>query len=97
MSLPNTIFTDRNPYTTLISGDWYNASLPAHTGDVFLNGKSLYEVSTLEEVRHPKRSVASWDPDFSLYTWYTEQDGDDTVLYANFQGKDPAWWAKSST
>ena len=89
VSLPNTIFTDRNPYTTLISGDWYNASLPAHTGDVFLNGKSLYEVSTLEEVRHPKRSAASWDPDFSLCTWYTEQDGDNTVLYANFQGKDP--------
>ena len=89
VSLPNTIFTDRNPYTTLISGDWYNASLPAHTGDVFLNGKSLYEVSTLEEVRHPKRSAASWDPDFSLCTWYTEQDGDSTVLYANFQGKDP--------
>ena len=87
--LPNTLFTDRNPYTTLISGDWYNASLPAHTGDVFLNGKSLYEVSTLEEVRHPKRSAASWDPDFSLCTWYTEQDGDNTVLYANFQGKDP--------
>lgn len=87
--LPNTLFTERNPYTTLISGDWYNASLPTHTGDVFLNGKSLYEVSTLEEVRHPKRSAASWDPDFSLYTWYTEQDGDNTVLYANFQGKDP--------
>ena len=85
----NRIFTDRNPYTTLISGDWFNAAMIAHTGDLFLNGKSLYEVTDLEAVRHPKPSPASWDPEFSVYTWYTQQDGDETVFYANFQDKDP--------
>lgn len=87
--VPNRIFTDRNPYTTLVSGDWFNAAMTAHTGDVFLNGKSLYEVTELESVRRPRPSAASWDPDFSVYVWYTEQDGDETLFYANFQGRDP--------
>ena len=55
----NQIFTDRNPYSTLVSGDWFNASMIAHTGDLFLNGKSLYEVTDPEEVRHPKPSAVS--------------------------------------
>ena len=89
--VPNGLFTDRNPYTTLVSGDWFIATFVAHTGDVYLNGKSLYEVNDLEQVRHPVPSATSWDPDFSIYTWYTEQDGkqDATILYANFQGRNP--------
>ena len=45
----------------------------------------------LESVKDPKVSEASWEPEFSLYTWYTEQDKqkNETILYANFQGKDP--------
>lgn len=90
-SVPNTIFTDRNPYTTLVSGDWFIATFIAHTGDVYLNGKSMYEVTDMEGVKNPVRSRTSWDPDFSVYTWYTEQDEeqDMTVFYANFQGKNP--------
>ncbi len=87
--VPNQIFTDRNPYSTLVSGDWFNASMIAHTGDLFLNGKSLYEVTDPEAVRHPKPSAVSWDPDFSVYTWYAEQDGDETVFHANFQDRNP--------
>ena len=91
VSVPNSLFTDRNPFTTLVSGDWFIATFIAHTGDVFLNGKSLYEVTSLDAVREPVRSKISWDPDFSVYTWYAEQDAgrDATVLYANFQGADP--------
>ena len=91
LSVPNACFTDRNPFATLVSGDWFIATFVAHTGDVFLNGKSMYEVTTLEGVKHPVPSKTSWDPDFSVYTWYTEQDAenDATVLYANFQGRDP--------
>ena len=37
----NKIFGDYNPYTTLVSGDWFIAYFVAHTGDVFLNGKSM--------------------------------------------------------
>ncbi|HCI83329.1 MAG TPA: hypothetical protein DHV79_01665, partial [Lachnospiraceae bacterium] len=28
-------------------------------------------------------------PEESVYQWYAEQDGDETVFYANFQDKDP--------
>ena len=89
--IPNGLFGAYNPFTTLVRGDWYVATMTAHTGDVYLNGKSLYEVTDLERVREPVRSQASWDPDFSLYTWYAQQDEekDETVLWANFQGKDP--------
>ena len=87
----NTIFGDYNPYTTLVSGDWFIAYMVAHTGDVFLNEKSMYEVTSLEQVKNPEVYKASWNPSFSIYTWYSEQDSEknQTVIYANFQGKDP--------
>ena len=89
--VPNSVFKERNPYTTRVSGDWFIADFIAHTGDVFLNGKSLYEVTSREAVQHPTVSAASWEPDFSLYVWYAEQDeaSNETVFYANFRGKDP--------
>ena len=68
ISVPNSMFTERNPFTTLISGDWYMANCIAHTGDVFLNGKSMYEVTDLQKVYQPEMSKGSWDPDFSLFT-----------------------------
>lgn len=89
--IPNGIFGAYNPYTTLVSGDWFIASYIAHTGEVFLNGKSLYEVPSLDGVLHPAVYEKSWDPEFSVHTWYTEQDteSDETLIYANFQGADP--------
>ena len=73
-TIPNGVFSDYNPFTTLVSGDWFIASMIAHTGDVFLDEKSMYEVTDLEQVKNPLKSQTSWDPEFSLYTWYTEQD-----------------------
>ena len=87
--VPGSSFPERNPFTTLVQGDWFMASHVAHLGDVFLEGKSMYEVLSLEQVRHPVPSRASWDPDFSLYAWYTEQEGEDTLIWANFHGLDP--------
>lgn len=89
--ISNTVFGNENPYTTLIYGDWFNATIIAHTGEVYLNGKSMYEVTTLKNVLHPEISSTSWDAEFSVYTWYTQQDeeNDETILYANFQGKNP--------
>ncbi len=89
--IPNGVFGNYNPFTTLVKGDWYIAFFVAHTGDVYLNEKSMYEVLSLEEVRHPQKSVTSWDPEFSVYVWYTEQNKEtnETILYANFHGRDP--------
>ena len=85
----NGLFGAYNPYTTLIEGDWYVPQKPFHTGEVYLNGKSLYEAEDLEGVLHPQMDRASWDPEFTLYRWYTCQEEGCTVLYANFHGADP--------
>ena len=51
----------------------------------------MYEVTTLDKVKNPQKSTISWDPDFSIYTWYAEQDeaNNQTIIYANFHEKDP--------
>ncbi len=87
--IPNGIFGSYNPYTTEIAGDWYFPIIPLHTGEVYLNGKSMYECHRLELVQNPVPDPASWDPDFSVYKWYTEQKDGSTVIYANFHGADP--------
>lgn len=92
VSIPNSYFHDFNPYIEVVYGDWFDSNFPiAHLGEVYLNGKSLYEVDCLDKVINPTVYDASWDPDFTLYTWYTCQDEskDNTVIYANFHGADP--------
>lgn len=89
--VPNRLFGGYNPFTTLVSGDWFIAYFIAHTGEVYLNDKAMYEVTSLEQVKQPVPSEASWDPGFSVYTWFSEQDEkeDATVIYANFHEYDP--------
>lgn len=91
LTVPNGFFGDYNPYTTIIWGDWLDKTVPLHTGEVYLDGFSLYEKDTYEKVLHPVLYTASWDVEHTLYTWYTEQDtaNDATVIYANFRGKNP--------
>ena len=85
----NGVFGGYNPYTTFVCGDWYFAPTIRHTGAVFLNDKQMYETATLEECLKGKADPCSWAQEESTYKWFTEQDGNETVLYANFHGKDP--------
>ena len=85
----NGVFGDYNPYTTVVGGDWYFATDKRHTGSVYLNNRSLYEALTLEECIAGKVYEPSWEPEYSIYKWYAEQEGDETVIYANFQDKNP--------
>ena len=87
--IPNGIFGSYNPYIEKVFGDWYFAKEPVHTGEVYLNGHSMYERLHLEEVLHPEIDYKSWEREFTLHTWYTEQENGVTVIYANFQGADP--------
>lgn len=87
--IDNGVFGNYNPYTTFVGGDWYFAPVVRHTGAVYLNDRQLYETETLEECIRADVYLPSWDHDFSVYKWYTEQDGDTTVIYANFQGHNP--------
>ena len=87
--IPNGVFGSYNPYTSEIFGDWYYSEKRFHTGEVYLNGRSMYETDSLEDVLNPQKEPLSWEPAFSVYKWYTCQEGDCTLLYANFQGADP--------
>ncbi|HQB28902.1 MAG TPA: hypothetical protein PLO29_08120, partial [Paludibacter sp.] len=69
--IPNALFGESNPFTTLVYGDWYVATIIAHTGDVFLNHKSMYEVTEMDQVFNPPKNVRSWDSEFTRYTWFT--------------------------
>lgn len=88
--IPNGIFGDYNPFVQRIGGDWFFSLLPLHTGELFLNGHSLYEAENLEQVLKPEVDLNSWEEqELTLYKWYTCQENDETVIYANFRGKNP--------
>ncbi len=89
LRVSNGIFGAYNPYTTIVMGDWYFAPPIRHTGAVYLNDKMLYETETLEECVKAEVYLPSWEPEFSVYKWFSMQDGNDTVLYANFHDYDP--------
>ena len=89
VNVPNNIFGSYNPFTTVLSGDWYWSKAEAHSGDVYLNGKSMYEAGSLEECENPAIRKSSWDPEFSTYTWFCAQEANDTVIFANFHGLNP--------
>ncbi|MCY1721387.1 right-handed parallel beta-helix repeat-containing protein [Prolixibacteraceae bacterium Z1-6] len=89
-TISNTMFGDYNPYKDLVAGDWFNdKGRPHHTGEVYLNGKSLWEMEILQKVLHPKAVKDNFDPEGSTYTWYCESDEKNTYIYANFQGANP--------
>jgi hypothetical protein len=89
-TIANSFFGSYNPYQDLIVGDWFNGKgRPRHTGEVYLNGKSLFETHLLERVLHPQPLADIRDADGSTYTWFCESDDQYTYLYANFHDKDP--------
>ncbi len=88
--LANSFFDDYNPYLDLIYGDWFSDhGRPHHTGEVFLNGKSLYEVESLDKVMNPAPLADAQDQEGSTYVWYGESDGAQTTLWANFHSHQP--------
>ena len=89
--VPNALFGERNPYAERIGGDWFFDQVNAwHTGEVYLDGRSMYESLTLGGVEHPEVTPDSFDPEGSLLTWYCEVGDDVTTIWANFGGADPA-------
>ncbi len=89
-TLPNSFFGGYNPYKDLIAGDWFtDKGRPHHTGEVYLNGKSLWESHTIERVLNPQPSAGAIDAEGSTYTWFAESDEKNTYICANFHGKNP--------
>jgi len=88
--IPNSFFGDYNPYKDIIVGDWFRDNDRIHhTGEVYLNGKSLFEKVSLDEVFDPKPHPDAVDKEASLYTWYCESDDENTYIWANFHKYDP--------
>lgn len=88
--IPNSLFGNYNPYQDSIYGDWFNRmGRIHHTGEVFLNGKSLYEKETIEKVFKPVPGSDIKDTVGSTYTWYCESDENNTTIWANFQKFNP--------
>ena len=85
----NGVFGDYNPYTTFVCGDWYFAPTVRHTGAVYINDRMMYEAVSLEECIAGEPDPTAWNAEESSWKWFTEQDGNETVLYANFKGLDP--------
>ncbi|MDA8296717.1 MAG: right-handed parallel beta-helix repeat-containing protein [Actinomycetota bacterium] len=102
-TVPHSAFGEFNPFAEEVYGDWlFEPSGPPrrHLGDVYLNGVSLYEVGTLEELQEPLRrtevidyrtglSVPVFEPERTLLVWHSEVGDDETVIWANFQEADP--------
>ena len=89
-TVPNSMFGDFNPFAEKLWGDWLDASpVTYHLGEVYLNGKSLYEVDSLSKVEAPVEFQASKDKEGSLYQWYAEVGDSHTTIWANFHGYDP--------
>ena len=89
-AVPNTLFRAYRPHKDLIAGDWFtDKDRPHHTGEIYFNGKALYETHLLERVLYPQPYPDSHDKEASTWTWFAEVDDQHTHLYANFHGQDP--------
>ena len=90
VTIANTFFGDYNPYKDIITGDWFRRlGRDHHTGEVYLNGKSLFEKASLDEVMDPKPHPKAAEKQASLYTWYCESDEQETTIWANFHDYNP--------
>lgn len=101
--IPNSLFGDFNPYKQVLWGDWlrYPLDYSLHLGDVYLNGKSFYEVPSYEETLHPvmrtKGNNPPWtnheelilEPEQTIYVWFAQVEKEETIVYANFHEYDP--------
>ena len=100
----NDLFGTFNPFAEEIEGDWIvyaeQSSPRKHLGDVYLDGRSFYEVTSLAEVADPPQRTEvldDWtqtmdrvrDPEQTRHVWYAEVDEAATTIWANFQGADP--------
>ena len=73
-----------------MTGDWFTKKeTNHHTGEVFLNGISLFEKSSLDDVMESNPYPDARNKDASMYTWYCEVDENNTTIWANFQKSDP--------
>ena len=93
VKLPNCMFGNYNPYQIHVGGDWFinfkNHRREQHTGEVYLNGSSLFEVDSLSQVFYPIPLEGALDSLASKFVWWCNVDSVNTTIWANFHGSDP--------
>ena len=77
VEVPNSFFSDYNPYELTLSGGWLNYGQWHHRGDVYLNGEAFYEKQTAQEVTETER------------TWFCQANANVTTIRANFGKANP--------
>lgn len=103
--IPNSLFGDFNPFATAIFGDWCTkpADKTIHLGDVYINGVSMYEAFSLDELKIAEKreegpSFTSpifttnekiLKPENTVYQWYAEVYDNETAIWCNFGKYDP--------
>ena len=81
VTIPSSFFGDFNPYSDLISGDWFfPEGREHHTGAVYLNGHWLTEAAQKKEVFEK----ASDNP-----LWFAKVDDANTTIWAQFKVVNP--------
>ena len=102
-TLSNDLFGDWNPFALQVEGDWLRepADYRVHLGDVYLNGMSMYEAKSMEDLYDNTPRIIccqnEWraeeerilHPEHTVYKWYAEVDDDTTTIFCNFQAFDP--------
>ena len=104
VTVPATVFGAFNPFAETVNGDWIVYASPTtprkHLGEVYLNGRSFYEVHSRDELAAPRvrtemiddwtgSSVAVPDPDQTRFVWYAEVTDLGTTIWANFHDANP--------
>jgi alpha-N-arabinofuranosidase len=80
VTIPNHFFGNFNPYSDTIHGDWLEKGSWCHTGEVYLNGKSLTETNDVKQLRATTIKAP---------LWYCKADENNTVIWADFFNVDP--------
>lgn len=101
--LPNEMFGDWNPYAQRVCGDWFAApkDYDVHLGDVYINGDSMYEASSMEDLYEAKIRYSGfqkspppviepiYEPERTIYRWYAQVTDKETTIFCNFHELDP--------
>jgi len=83
----NEIFGNFNPYQLVLTGDWYRDNgKPQHLGEVFLNGKALFEKESYEALTSEASPRQKHAPNNHL-RWFVQSDEKETTFFVVF-GKD---------
>ena len=86
----NGIFGDFNPYSVVVEGDWlFNRDHTSHAGNVYVDGKSIFEAYDMEALRSGDVYEPAWDHEASRRKWYAQVGAEKTVIYVNLKGEDP--------